>query len=136
MRAIKAIVIFMGLLLIAGLGLLGYGLYSKASNLSKTPAERTADAPAAVPAIPAAAVPEAASGAAAPVFGSQTVALPPGSRVEAMASAANRIVLHVAGPQGSRLVVVDPVSGAVTGTLVLTPEATPGAAQQGGGAAQ
>lgn len=137
MRAIKAIVIFMGLLLVAGLGLLGYGLYSKAGKLSKAPADQTAAAPAAAPVASSGAAPEAASAdAGRGAFGEQTVTLPPGSRVETMSSTASRVILHVAGPQGSRLVVVDPVTGGVTGTLILTPEGASGAAQQGGGAAR
>lgn len=118
MRAIKALVIFMGILLIAGLGLVGYGLYSKAGKLSKTPADQTAVT---APAPPSGAEPVAEGG-----FGTQTIPLPPGSRVEAMNSAANRVILHIAGPDGSRLVIVNPVNGAVTGTVLLKPDAASG----------
>ncbi|KIL96980.1 hypothetical protein CCC_01773 [Paramagnetospirillum magnetotacticum MS-1] len=105
MRAIKGLVLFLGVLLLAGLGVLGYGLYSKA---------------------PGKGTPSAALGraAAAPVaeFGQLAVPIPAGSRVEQMMVAGERVVLRMTGGGPERIVVLDPNSGKVAGGFVLTPE--------------
>lgn len=103
MKAIKALVAFMGVLLIAGLALLGWGLYSQAGKL----ATKTKSAPVAV----------------TEDFGAVAVPVPAGSRVEQVLVAAERVVLRVTGPGPERFVVLDPASGAVSGSFVLTPEA-------------
>lgn len=105
MRAIKGLVVFLGVLLLAGLGLLGYGLYSKA---------------------PVKGTPSAAPGttAAAPVadFGQLAVPVPAGSRIEQMMVAGERVVLRLSGGGPERILVLDPGQGKVAGGFVLTPE--------------
>lgn len=104
MRAIKAIVTLMTLLLVVGLGLLGYGLYSKSKHLS---ADRA---------------PEPPESAAAPI-GASSVALPQGARIVDMVAAGERVVLRVEGGEGGehgRLLIVDPLRGAVVGTVTFT----------------
>lgn len=105
MKAIKTLVAFMGVLLIAGLGLLGYGFYSKAGQGGGKPR---------------AAVTAAGAGEA---FGSVAVPLAAGARVEQVLVAGDRVVLRVTGAGPERLVVLDPAGGSVAGSFVLSPEA-------------
>jgi hypothetical protein len=100
MKAIKILVAVMGLLLIAGLGLLGYGLTSKTGKSG-----RAAAPPASVQ------------------FDAVSVPLPAGARTEQMMVVADRIVLRMVGGGPDRLVVLDPAAGTVVGSFVLTPEA-------------
>lgn len=103
MKAIKGLVLFMGILLIAGLVLLGYGLYGKAKRID-------AGAP-------------AGSSSPATQFGKVEVPLPAGSRVEQVLSAGQRVVLRVTGAGAERFIVLDPADGRVAGQFVLSPEA-------------
>lgn len=99
MKAIKALVIFMGVLLLAGLVLLGYGL---TTQLGKTAGQGR----------------QAATGS---VFGAVEVPLPAGARVEQVFEAGGRVVLRIVGAGPERFVVLDPAEGAVAGSFVLTP---------------
>lgn len=105
MKAIKALVVFLGVLLLAGLGLLGYGLYSKA---------------------PMKGTPVAASGGSGPApvaeFGQLAVPVPAGSRIEQMVVAGERVVLRLSGGGPERILVLDPGQGKVAGSFALTPE--------------
>ncbi|MGE5547332.1 MAG: hypothetical protein ACM33T_10570 [Solirubrobacterales bacterium] len=103
MKALKALVLVMGLLLVAGLGLLGYGL-TKQSGKGRVGG------------------PVAATSAATE-FGAVGVPVPPGSRVEQALVAGERVVLRLTGAGAERFVVLDPAGGRVAGTFVLTPEA-------------
>lgn len=105
MKAIKALVAFMGVLLIAGLGLLGYGFYSKAGQTGGKPR------------------PASSVAAAGDAFGSVAVPLPAGARIEQVLAAGDRVVLRVTGAGPERFVVLDPADGSVAGSFVLTPEA-------------
>ncbi|MBF0327201.1 MAG: hypothetical protein HQL42_19325 [Alphaproteobacteria bacterium] len=97
MKAIKTLVAVMGILLLGGLGLLGYGLTTKTGRNAKPTA--LAD------------------------FGAVAIPLPAGARVEQMAVAGERVILRIAGPGPERLIVLDPAGGTVTGSFVMTPEA-------------
>lgn len=111
MKAIKAVVAAMGVLLLLGLGLLGYGLYSKARTVSAPPAPAPA---------PAAASENSAGTSGVLDFGTVRLDLPPGAALQQMAAAGSRIVLRIAVPGGEeRLMVIDPAQGKVTGTFVL-----------------
>jgi hypothetical protein len=101
MKALKALVIFMGILLVAGLGVLGWGLATRAG--------RTTPAPHPV-----------ATQAGAP-FGDVEVALPAGAKVAQMETVGERVVVRVTAAGGERLVVFDPAAGRVMGTFVLVP---------------
>lgn len=103
MKALKALVIFMTVLLVAGLGLLGWGLATKGERL-----HRAANAP-------AAALPATAS------FGDVAVPLPAGARIEQMAVVGNRVVLRITAADAERLVVLDPAAGRVDGQFILVP---------------
>ncbi len=91
MRAIKALVIGMGLLLVGGLILLGYGVYSNVAKLS-SPGDGVA-----------AMLPEGARIVDMVATGDRVV-----------------LRLENAGA-GQRLLVFDPVSGQLTGALDLVP---------------
>ncbi|MDA8231894.1 MAG: hypothetical protein M0006_11205 [Magnetospirillum sp.] len=109
MKALKALVIFMGILVVAGMGLVGYGVVTKL--------------PRGAGKAPAAAAPPAGGTPATPAFGAVPVPVPAGARVEQMAVAGDRVVLRVTGGGGDRLIVLDPASGRVAGSFVLAPEA-------------
>lgn len=101
MKAIKALVAFMGVLLIAGLGLMGYGFYAKTGSKPRA----------------------AATSAPADGFGAVAVPLPAGARVEEALAAGERVVLRIVGAGAERYIVLDPESGRVAGSFILTPEA-------------
>jgi len=47
--------------------------------------------------------------------------LPPGSRLEQMSTTADRVILRLMGPEGEKLIVLDPTNGHVAGKVTLTP---------------
>lgn len=104
-KAIKALVAFMGVLLVAGLAVLGWGLSNTAGKAGKP-------RPVAV----------VASGAD---FGTINVLVPAGSRIEQTQVVGDRLVLRLSGG-AERLLVLDPLNGSVAGSFVLTPEAPAG----------
>jgi len=107
MRALKTIVIVMGVVLVAGFGLLIFGLTQNWHRASES-----------APLGPATPVVAAGSLRA---WGSVGLGQPPGSKVMGMTAAGNLVVLHLALPDGNeRIVVVDPARGAVTGTFGVT----------------
>lgn len=105
-KAIKALVAFMGVLLVAGLAVLGWGLSNTAGKAGKPR-------------------PAAAAVAAGADFGNVNVLVPAGSRIEQTLVVGDRLVLRLSGG-AERLLVIDPVAGAVAGSFVLTPEAPAG----------
>ena len=105
MQAIKGLVLFLGLLLVAGLAVLGYGLYSKAPFKGTTSA-----------------APTLAAGPVVADFGSVGVPIPAGARIEQMLVAGDRVVLRLSGGGPERVLVLDPARGKVAGGFVLTPE--------------
>lgn len=104
-KAIKALVAFMGVLLIAGLGFLGYGITTQVGQ---------GGAKKAVPRL------------SAEDFGAVAVPVPAGTRIEQSLVAGDRIVLRLSGGGPERLIVIDPADGKVAGSFVLTPEAPAG----------
>ena len=102
MKAIKGLVVFMGVLLLAGLGLLGYGV---TTQVGKKPR----------PAAAATAVPGTA-------FGAVAVPVPAGAKVEQTLVVGERVVLRLTGAGAERFVVLDPADGTVAGSFVLSPE--------------
>ena len=49
------------------------------------------------------------------------VPTPDGMRFEQMTATADRVLLRFSGPEGERIVVVDPRSGQVTGSIAIPP---------------
>jgi hypothetical protein len=94
MRSIQALVIVMGILIVGGMTLVGYQIVTTVGESPAAPAS----------------------------FGEVELALPPGARVLDMAAIDDRLVLRVEGGDGrQRLLVLDPSTGALVGTMVLTP---------------
>jgi hypothetical protein len=98
MRALKALVIFMGVLLVGGLVALIIAIAVRFSE------------------------PQPTTTTPRPGFGTATVSLPTGARILSVQTVGNRLIVQVALPDSSqRLVVVDPGSGTVVGTIELRP---------------
>jgi hypothetical protein len=104
MKAIKALVIFMGVLLFAGLGLLVYAMSTKARQGASPPAIATA--------------------VTAAEFGRVEVPVPAGVRIEQMVAAGERVVLRLSGAGPDRLLVLDPAAGRLVGSFELAPQPT------------
>ncbi len=94
MRSIQALVIVMGILIVGGMTLVGYQIVTTVGEPPAAPAS----------------------------FGEVELALPPGARVLDMAAIDDRLVLRVEGGDGrQRLLVLDPSTGALVGTIGVTP---------------
>ncbi|MBT5111259.1 MAG: hypothetical protein HOM25_21450 [Rhodospirillaceae bacterium] len=101
MQALKAVVIVMAVLIVAGLGLLAYGLVTKIGGGS------TNDAGA-----------DKNNAPQYSAFGTVETALPPGARVVGMAVDDGRIVVRVEAPGGGQsLMVFNVDTGAQLGTI-------------------
>lgn len=111
MKALKALVAFMGVLLIAGLALLGYGLYDRAGKIGKGTV--SASAPISVPLL----------SSTGDQFGQMAVSIPAGAHIEQSWVVGPRLVLRLTGAGPDRLLVLDPANGQVAGTMILTPDA-------------
>jgi hypothetical protein len=124
MQALKGLVVGLGLLIVLGAVLLGYGFYVKFHDKDATLFNLTPDAPAAV------APPVAGGPAAAPEtapfpdagFGETRLDLPEGCTVTEMRPSGHRLYLRT-GPKGlcERIVILDVIDGRVLGTIVVTP---------------
>ncbi|HLN24852.1 MAG TPA: hypothetical protein VK558_12815 [Patescibacteria group bacterium] len=106
MKALKALVISMGLLVVAGLVLVGYGLYRNSHNPSGT-ASSAAGA-------------RAANGAVG--YFSVDLPVPAGSKLEQMTTAGDRVILRFTGGEAERILVLDPQTGQVAGNITLVPQ--------------
>lgn len=116
MRSLKALVVVMGILIVAVSGLLVYGLVQRSSDPGFS-FFGTAKAPAAPAAQPTPVQPTAPA-VLAP-FGDITVRLPAGCQVEDMKPDGGRLFLRV-GPAGgacAQVIAVDLASGRVLGNV-------------------
>ncbi len=98
MKSIKVLVIFMGLLIVAGLGLLVYGMVNQVSTMT-----------------------ENGNG-----FDAASVALPAGCELAEARIDEGRLVLRVAGPLGrpdwQQVILLDPDSGVELGRIHIAPK--------------
>ncbi|PKU26456.1 hypothetical protein [Telmatospirillum siberiense] len=101
MKALKALVIGMGMLIVVGLGLLGFGLYRNTLH----PAQAKAGA-----------------GEGAGPYFSVELPVASGSHLEQMAVAGDRVILRFSGGEGERILVLDPQTGHLAGTVSLVPQ--------------
>jgi len=114
MKALKALVIFLGVLIVAGVGLVIYGISSKVGPKPAAPVATNAvsDLPNAVP--------------SAAAFGSVEVTLPDGAAIQQVFAAGDRVIVRVGTGKGAadRLIVLDPARGQVAGSFgfVTAPE--------------
>ncbi len=109
MHSIKALVLVMGLLILAGLGLLVYGVVGQVSELA---------APGA---------PGAPRGPSAPGgFDAASVTLPAGCVLAEAHLEAGRLVLRAGGPASrpdcQQVILLDPASGAELGRITIAPQ--------------
>lgn len=97
MAAVKSLVIFLGVLIIAGLGLLGYGMMQAAEDL------------------------EAGQAEPARQFGDLALGQPAGSRLgEVIPDGAGHLLITITGgDRPDRVVVVDMAGGTVLGTVSI-----------------
>jgi hypothetical protein len=105
MRLLKAFVIGMGLLIVVGGALLVWGL---AHQWNRSTAQ-------------AAATPTTAETDTG--YASADIPAPSGMSLAQMATTGDRLLLRFSGPQGERIIVVDPRTGRITGNIAVTPAA-------------
>lgn len=97
MRALKILVVVMGVLIVIGFGALIAGI---AVKMSRNRSGASVEHP----------------------FAATAIDIPPGARIEAMTASQNRLILELALPDGERqLLVVDLATGARLGTIALRP---------------
>lgn len=111
MKALKALVIFLGVLIVAGVGLVIYGV---ASKVGPKPAPVALSTAAHAPTAPSAAAPSPAA-----PFGSIDIPLPDGATVQQVFAAGDRVIVRVGTGKGTgdRLIVLDPTHGQVSGSF-------------------
>ena len=97
MKALKALVFGMGILIVVGIGLVGYAL-----SRGKQPQQPLT-------------IVEVAPFEA-------TVPVPRGARLEQVTTAGDRIVLRFSGAEGDKLVVLNAHTGEAAGTITLVPD--------------
>jgi hypothetical protein len=120
MQALKALVIVMGVLIVAGTTVVVVTIYNRMQTLGEV-----APAPAATPApTPAPAVASSPTPAGPlPVFGDAPVAVPDGCRVVEMVPAGERLMLRLCRvARCNRILVLDLATGAVLGSFDLAPQ--------------
>ena len=101
MRGLKILVVVMGVMLVLGFAAL---IVAIAERVSKKEPPRTA----------------APTASASQPFTAAPVELPPGARIESMASGGDRLVLDLVMPDGERrLLVIDLATGRTLGTIPL-----------------
>ena len=106
MRALKILVVVLGIAVLLGFFGLIAGIVYKASRLAEAPATATPPA------------------TARPAWGRVGLDQPQGTRIHALETAGGYIVLHLytdAPGIDERVVVVDPATGATVGTIVPGP---------------
>jgi hypothetical protein len=118
MQLLKVFVVTMALVILVGIGVLAYGMAHHWNKLGGT-AEQAAAPAAPLSGSEAAPARDATATSATPY--AITVPAPAGMHLEQMSTAGSRALLRFTGPQGDRIVVVDPSSGRVTGTISVPP---------------
>jgi hypothetical protein len=99
MRALKTIVITLGVVLLGGIGLLIYGLSQSWHRVTDAQPRLGPTAP-------------ISSGWGRTALGDATA-----SRVTALTAAGELVAIHLRGERGDRVVIVDPRTGSVVGTF-------------------
>ncbi len=106
MKGLKTLVIGMGLLIVIGLGLIGYGL--SRSKAARNDSVATTE-------------PQQTSAKAA--YFASDLPLPRGGRVQSVTATSDRVLLHVTGTEGGdRILLLDPHNGQLLGSITLLGE--------------
>jgi hypothetical protein len=116
MGLIKALVIGMAGLIVAVVAVIGWGLTHHWTGLIHGGGKAESAAATAAPAAPISGPSDPAS---APSL-TNTMPAPPGMHFEQMATTADGIVLRFSGPEGERIVVVDPHTGQARAAITIT----------------
>jgi hypothetical protein len=112
MRALKVLVIVMGVLLVAGIIALGFAVQYRVNHPRPAPAGSPAAAPPAIGPVGAA--------------NAMTLDLPQGARVVGAEASGDRLVVRVDLAGGSEeLIIVNLATGAPIATVTLRPKTTP-----------
>lgn len=112
MQALKALVIFMGVVIVIGVAVVGVTIYNRMNKLGGT-------APEPAPAASSASAPPIDLGAYS--FGEKRVPLPEGCRVIEMVPAGDRLLLRLGSlPRCNRILVIDLATGAQLGAIDLS----------------
>jgi hypothetical protein len=140
MQAIKSLVVFMGILIVAGIGLLGYGMYTKSRSLGSESAAAAPSAPLSglTPSAPVASgtpgrppapgqiaapgpVVAVGGGVVLPAFDMLSLGEPKGTVARTFQVSGSTLVIELAGGgKPPRLAVVDLSRGSVLGTVQLS----------------
>jgi Tfp pilus assembly protein PilV len=112
MNALKALVIGMGVLILIGIGLVGYGL-TRGKQAAQQPQQAQQAQQAQVQMQDVAIEPHEPYKATVPV--------PASWRLEQMSAAGDRVVLRFSSPEGDRLMVYSARTGQPVGTFTLVP---------------
>ncbi len=117
MQALKALVIFLAVLIVAGMALLVYGLITRSGGPESARDSARGGAP-------AAAGTPAAGPAAAVDFGTLDLAIPDGYSLAGSELTGDRLVVHINGQAGrgcQQLIIVDLTSGREVGRVKAVP---------------
>lgn len=96
MRVLNALVIFLGVMIVAAAGLVVYGIVNKVGDLA------------------------IADGGASRSFGERNIELPPSAVVESFVVEEDRLIIHLTLAEGgTRLLVLDLETGRQLGTIML-----------------
>jgi hypothetical protein len=124
MQALKALVIFMGIVIVVGVAVVGITIFNRAT---KMPAgDKPAPAAASIPPLAGAPTPQSVPGAptsptpqapgAATNFGVRDLGLPAGSSILSVQPLNGRVLVQARLPDGAtRILLLDPATGAIAG---------------------
>ncbi len=102
-RTLKIVVIVLGVLLVLGFALLVAGLYHEATKLGRAPSSDAGSARSGAPG------------------GEVALDVPAGAKIERIAVDGGRVVLHLSGPEGEEVLIVETARGNALTRLRLRP---------------
>lgn len=125
MAMLKGLIIFMGVLIVAGVGVVGVTIYNRATKPKVEPTEVTTSvpvAPAAQSAPPPTTSPAPQTSARGAAFGSAVLNVGQSCEIAETRADGDRLIVRTEGPGACRRIhVVDLVTGATLGTLDVLP---------------
>lgn len=122
MKALKSLVIGMGVLIVAGLGVIAVTLYNRGAEWESPRQDGPEKTAGAAIGKAADAAGGKAAGAPLPAFGTVRLGLPAGGAVLGMTAGGGRLLLRARHPDGGEWIyVVDLATGATLGRIEVTP---------------